>query len=76
MTEKVHLDYLEWQALIILYRNKDRVSSPQRYVGLPNTITALIKHQPPLAQWVGKPSAKQVHITDAGISFYEVTGNT
>ncbi len=71
MTESTHLDYLEWQALVILYRNKERASSPSRYVGLQATVTRLIKHQPPLAAWVGKPSENQLHITTEGISFYE-----
>ncbi len=71
MAEKVDLGYLEWQALIVLYRNKERISSPMRYVGFKETITALIKHHPPLAAWVGKPSESQVHITTEGIAFYE-----
>ena len=71
MADKASLDYLEWQALIVLYRNRDRVSSPLRYVGLKETIVSLIKHQPPLAAWVGKPSESQVHITLEGIAFYE-----
>ncbi len=71
MSESTHLDYLEWQALVILYRNKERTSSPTRYVGLPATVTRLIKRQPPLAEWVGKPSENQIHITPAGISLYE-----
>jgi hypothetical protein len=73
VAENKALDYLGWQALVVLYRHRDRVSSPLRYVGLPNTINTLIKHQPPLAQWVGKPSEKQVHITEAGIALYEVS---
>ena len=76
MAEDVHLDYLEWQALLILYRHRDRLSSPVRYVGLDATISGLIKHHPPLVQWVGKPSEKQVHITSEGISLYEVNSNT
>ncbi|HVU10128.1 MAG TPA: hypothetical protein VHD90_02575 [Phototrophicaceae bacterium] len=72
MAEKSQLGYLEWQALLILYRNRDRASSPLRYVGLPSTVTSLIKHRPPLAQWVGKPSEQLIHITSAGISLYEV----
>ena len=71
MSESTQLDYLEWQALVILYRNKERSSSPTRYVGLPATVTRLIKHQPPLAVWVGKPSENQIYITTEGISFYE-----
>lgn len=71
MAEKTGLGYLEWQALIVLYRNRDRASSPLKYVGLKETISALVKHQPPLARWVGKPSESQVHITNDGISFYE-----
>ncbi len=72
MAEDMQLDYLEWQALVILYRNKDRISSPTRYVGLPATVTRLIKHHPPLAEWVGKPSENQIHITTEGIALYEV----
>ena len=71
MAESAALDYLEWQALVILYRNKERTSSPLRYVGLKNAITGLIKHQPPLAAWVGKPSENMVHITTDGIALYE-----
>jgi hypothetical protein len=71
MPEKIHLDYLEWQALVVLYRYREKASSPVRYVGLANTLTALIKHQPPLAKWIGKPSEKQVHITDEGVALYE-----
>lgn len=69
--ESIHLGYLEWQALVVLYRNRDRASSPVRYVGLDATIKALIKHHPPLAVWVGKPSDHQVHITTEGIALYE-----
>ncbi len=72
MTEVNHLDYLEWQALVILYRNKERASSPVRYVGLKTTITKLIKHQPPLVEWVGKQSENQIHITTDGITLYEL----
>ncbi len=72
MKANARLGYLEWQALLILYRNRDRVSSPLRYVGFPSTIASLIKHHPPLAQWVGKPAQQLVHITNEGIAFYEV----
>lgn len=65
------LNYSEWQALAILYKHRDKESSPLRYVGLKPAITALTKHEPPLAQWVGKASNNQVHITDAGIAYYE-----
>ncbi|MBI1256238.1 MAG: hypothetical protein GC204_02095 [Chloroflexi bacterium] len=71
MTESTHIDYLEWQALVVLYRNRERTSSPVKYVGLQATVTRLIKHQPPLATWVGKSSDNQVHITPEGISLYE-----
>lgn len=70
MPETVNLQYLEWQALVILYRQKDKVSSPLRYVGFKTTIAVLMRHHPPLAKWVGKPSDNQVHITEAGIAFY------
>ncbi len=65
------LSYVEWQAVLTLYKHRDRLSSPTRYVGLTSTITALMQRQPPLAKWVGKPSENQVHITDEGIAFYE-----
>jgi len=67
------LTYLEWMALTTLYQHRDRASSPVRYVGLPATITALIQHRPPLAEWVGKQSDNQVHITSAGIATYETS---
>jgi hypothetical protein len=65
------LNYSAWQALAILYKHRDRVSSPLQYVGLKPAIIALISHEPPLAQWVGKSSQNQVHITDEGIAYYE-----
>jgi hypothetical protein len=68
---KTPLSYLEWQALSLLYRYRDRSSSPVRYVGLPATISALAHRHPPLAQWVGKASENQIHITDEGIAYYE-----
>ena len=71
MPESTDINYLEWQALVILYRNRERKSSPGRYVGLDSTITRLLHHHPPLAEWVGKSSDNQVHITNAGISIYE-----
>lgn len=72
---KTRLSYLEWLALADLYKSREKASSPARYVGLPATITALIKRQPPLAAWVGKASANLVHITDEGIAFYEGEGS-
>ena len=71
MSESTQLGYLEWQALVVLYRYRDKVSSPLRYVGFKATITTLLKHHPPLVQWVGKPSENQVHITNEGIALYE-----
>jgi hypothetical protein len=71
MSQTDRLGYLEWQALIILYKNRERVSSPVRYVGLKTTVMSLIKHEPPLVQWVGKPSENMVHITNAGVLLYE-----
>ncbi len=71
MVENSRLGYLEWQALVVLYRYRERSSSPVRYVGLDATIASLVKHRPPLAQWIGKPSEKQVHITDEGIALCE-----
>ena len=65
------LDYLQWQALVVLYRNRERPSSPLQYVGLKNAVMGLIKRNPPLAEWVGKPSENQVHITSEGVAFYE-----
>jgi len=73
MSETTSLEYLEWQALLILYRHRDRESSPLRYVALKATIVSLMHHQPPLAQWVGKPGENQVRITREGIAFYEGT---
>ncbi len=71
MSESTDISYLEWQALVILYRNRERESSPARYIGLDTTIKRLISHQPPLVEWVGKPVQKQVHITSAGIALWE-----
>lgn len=71
MSEIVYLQHLEWQALLVLYRQKDKESSPLRYVGFKTTISALMRHNPPLAEWVGKPVDNQVHITEAGIALYE-----
>ena len=71
MPEVDRLGYLEWQALVVLYRNRERAASPLRYVGLKATIASLIKHQPPLVQWVGKPSENMVHITNEGVVLYE-----
>lgn len=72
MPDVVRLEHLEWQAMLVLYRHRDRESSPLRFVGFKTTVSALIRHQPPLAQWVGKPSDNQVHITDEGIAFYKL----
>ena len=71
MSEHADISYLEWQALLILYRNRDRSSSPVRYVGLEATVKHLIERHPPLAAWVGKPARQQVHITKAGIALWE-----
>jgi len=71
MSEAVYLQHLEWQALLVLYRQKDRESSPLRHVGYKTTIASLVRHHPPLATWVGKPSDNQVHITEAGIALYQ-----
>jgi hypothetical protein len=72
MTEKLYLPHLEWQALLVLYRQKDKVSSPLRSVGFKTTAAALTRHEPPLAEWVGKPSNNELHITEAGIALYLV----
>lgn len=71
MVQEHSLSYLEWIALSVLYKHRDKTSSPVRYIGLLATITHLINHRPALAQWVGKPSANQVHITAEGIALYE-----
>jgi hypothetical protein len=71
MSEPADISYLEWQALSILYRNRDRSSSPVRYVGLEATIKRLIDRRPPLVAWVGKPAAQQIHITSAGVALWE-----
>lgn len=71
--ESSPLTYLEWIALTTLYRMRDRVSSPLRYVGLPSTVKALTNHEPPLAAWVGAAKDHQVHITPAGIALMELT---
>lgn len=65
------LGYLEWVALVTLYQQRHRVSSPVRYVGLPTTVKSLIEHQPPLAEWIGNHSNNQVHITPEGVATYE-----
>jgi hypothetical protein len=75
MTKTQRLSYLEWLALNNLYQHRDNVSSPARYVGLDATIQALIKHQPPLAQWVGKPSNHQIHITPEGVAVIEANNS-
>ena len=71
MSGSTDISYLEWQALVILYRNRDRKSSPVRYVGLDATVKHLIDRHPPLATWVGNPAQHQVHITNAGIALWE-----
>jgi len=67
----VRLAHLEWQALLVLYRHREKASVPLRYVGFKTTVSALIRHEPPLAQWVGKPTDNQVQITEAGLDFYK-----
>jgi hypothetical protein len=71
MAQESTLSYLEWIALSTLYKHRDKTSSPVRYIGLLATITHLMNHRPALAQWVGKPSDNQVHITPEGIALYE-----
>ncbi len=73
MTEITYLPYLEWQALLVLYRHRDRESSPLRHVGFKTNVSALVRHEPPLAEWIGKPTDNQVHITEAGIALYKMT---
>jgi len=70
MSEAIYLQNLEWQALLVLYRHRERASSPLRFVGFKTTVSSLVRHQPPLAEWVGKPTDNQVHITDAGLALY------
>ncbi len=70
MSENLYLPHLEWQALLVLYRQKDKVSSPLRSVGFKTTASALTRHEPPLAAWIGKPADNQLHITEAGIKQY------
>ncbi len=70
MSELLYLPHLEWQALLVLYRQKDQVSSPLRAVGFKTTASALTRHEPPLAAWIGKPTNNQLHITEAGIAQY------
>jgi hypothetical protein len=73
MSQTHRLNYAEWLALATLYKHRDRESSPARYIGLQSTINALMRHHPPLAEWVGKSNANQVHITPEGIALYEST---
>ncbi|MEO8391871.1 MAG: hypothetical protein ABI700_02665 [Chloroflexota bacterium] len=73
MTETVYLQYLEWQALLVLYRHRERVSTPLRFVGFKTTVASLTRHQPPLAEWIGKPTDNQVHITEAGMALYKLS---
>jgi hypothetical protein len=75
-TTNKSLAYLEWMALSILYKYRDNASSPLKYVGLEATVDALMHHQPPLAQWVGKAAQHQVHITAEGIAHYEASLNS
>jgi hypothetical protein len=75
-TTNKSLAYLEWMALSILYKYRDNPSSPLKYVGLAATVEALMHHQPPLAEWVGKPAQHQVHISEAGIAHYEASLNS
>ncbi len=72
MSEVLYLPHLEWQALLVLYRQRDQVSSPLRSVGFKTTASALTRHEPPLAEWIGKPADNQLHITEAGIVQYGV----
>lgn len=71
MNVNSRLQHLEWQALMVLYSHREREYSPMRLVGYKPALTGLIRHDPPLARWVGKASEERVHITDAGIARYE-----
>jgi hypothetical protein len=70
VTVSSRLLHLEWQALLILYSHREREYSPMRLVGYKAAISGLMRHDPPLARWVGKASEERVHITDAGIARY------
>lgn len=67
------LNYLQWVALMTLYRLRERPSSPVQYVGGDATVKALIAHHPPFVQWIGHPNDLQVHITIEGIAVCETT---
>ncbi len=71
MTLNSRLAHLEWQALLVLYSHRERESTPLRLVGFKPALSGLIRHDPPLARWVGKASDEKVHITDEGIERYK-----
>ncbi|MEP7293306.1 MAG: hypothetical protein ABI835_16090 [Chloroflexota bacterium] len=71
MTIHSRLLHLEWQALIVLYSHRERESTPMRLVGFKPALSGLMRHDPPLACWVGKPAELRVHITDEGITRYK-----
>ena len=66
------LAHLEWQALIVLYRHRNDESTPLRFVGFKPAVSRLVRHQPPLAQWVGSPNENLLRITEEGIERYKV----
>lgn len=73
MVQKFRLAHLEWQALLVLYRHRERESSPVRLVGSKSAVMGLIRHEPPLAQWVGSPANNQIHITSEGLDYYQTS---
>jgi hypothetical protein len=57
----------------VLYRHRDRTSSPLRLVGNKPAVMGLIRHSPPLAAWVGSPTNNEVHITNEGLAYYQTS---
>jgi hypothetical protein len=73
MAENFRLEHLEWQALLVLYRHRERESSPIRLVGSKPAVMGLIRHNPPLAAWVGNPANHEIHITSDGLTYYQTS---
>ncbi len=71
MSQNFRLAHLEWQALLVLYRHREREASPLRLVGNRSALLGLMRHEPPLAAWVGHPTHNQVHITTEGLTYYQ-----
>lgn len=76
VSEYDRLAHLEWQALLVLYRHREQESTHMRFVGYRPAISKLIRHEPPLAAWVGNPKETLLHITDEGIAHYKVEQST